>query len=60
MIQMYLIETDQSTSDIIKNFILLINTQINEDSDIKYSSLKTLVNTTSKLIISAVNNAVCS
>jgi len=60
VIQMYLIETDQSTSDVIKNFTLSINTQISEDSDVKYSSLRILANTASKLIINDVNNAVCS
>jgi hypothetical protein len=57
---MYLIETDQSTSDVIKNFTLLTNTQISEDSDVKYSSLKTFMNTASKLAINNVNNVVCS
>jgi hypothetical protein len=60
MIWMYLIETDQSTSDVIKNFTLLINTWINENSDVKYSSLRTLVNTASKLVINDVDNAICS
>ncbi len=58
MIRVYLIETDRSRLNVIKNFTLLINTRINENSDVKYSSLRILVNTASKLVINDVNNAV--
>jgi len=58
VIRVYLIETDRSRLNVIKNFTLLINTRINENSDVKYSSLRILVNTASKLVINDVNNAV--
>ncbi len=55
---MYLIKTDRFKLNVIKNFTLLINTRISEDSDVKYSLLRILVNTASKLAISDINNAV--
>ena len=58
MIRVYLIETDRFRLNVIKNFTLLTNTRISEDSDVKYSSLRTLVNTASKLAVNDVDNAV--
>ncbi len=58
MIRVYLIKTDRFKLNVIKNFTLLINTRINEDSNVKYSSLRTLVNIASKLVINDVDNAV--
>ncbi len=58
MIRVYLIETDRFKLNVIKNFTLLINTRISKDSNVKYFSLKTLVNTASKLVINDVDNAV--
>jgi len=58
VIRVYLIKTDRFKLNVIKNFTLLINTRINEDSNVKYSSLRTLVNIASKLVINDVDNAV--
>ncbi len=55
---MYLIETDRFKLNVIKNFTLLINTRISKNSNVKYSSLRILVNITSKLVINDVDNAI--